>query len=343
MSKVIVERISDSTVDFCNTVTGKDKKKINYEALIRARHSPIRTVLFKIELFDVPYYVHTHLVRHNIGIVWNVFSQRPNKKRGAGPQDAPVNMIAILNAEAVLNISAKRLCHKADKETQRIWRSVIRELRNKDAILARNCVPECLVNDAGICPEMKQCKTPPNGVVHYTSLDQETEEYIKDLRKRNAVGYKEYGVSLTDAKDVKDSDVIEEIIDALIGITAYLGRDSVQDYITSSYLPVVFCSPIFTYSFLEEVIKNSRLDLAIGELAAPLIRLYYLHRDKEESLDKEPSYMIKKMRDRVDMGIAKYGCRIEEALSKEQLVKYIKDEVIDCLLYSKHMMNKKQL
>lgn len=60
------------------------------------------------------------------------------------------------NAQAIINISRKRLCHCASTETQVAWMQVIDEIRKVDPVLADKCVPECLYR--GFCPEfMNPC------------------------------------------------------------------------------------------------------------------------------------------------------------------------------------------
>jgi hypothetical protein len=79
--------------------------------------------------------------------------------RGGTQQEdryTPVKHRIFCNAEAILNISNKRLCYKASPET----RESILMLRDKmidiDPDLAYNMVPNCVWR-GGICPEPKPC------------------------------------------------------------------------------------------------------------------------------------------------------------------------------------------
>ena len=60
------------------------------------------------------------------------------------------------NAQAIINISRKRLCSCASKETREAWKQVVEAIRKVDPVLADKCVPECLYR--GFCPEfMNPC------------------------------------------------------------------------------------------------------------------------------------------------------------------------------------------
>lgn len=96
-------------------------------AILRARHSPIRELRFVFILEDVPYWVAMHLCRHHVGCHPYVRSQRDDRQRGEGEhdrgsarQDAPVDMIWSLNAEALMTVAEKRLCNLASPETRAV-------------------------------------------------------------------------------------------------------------------------------------------------------------------------------------------------------------------------------
>lgn len=59
------------------------------------------------------------------------------------------------NAQAFINISRKRLCSCASKETREAWQQVIEYLKTVDPVLASKCVPECVYR--GFCPEFDRC------------------------------------------------------------------------------------------------------------------------------------------------------------------------------------------
>jgi hypothetical protein len=125
--------------------------------MLKAMHSPLRGRIFIIEM-TVPYWVSVHFSRHKVGVDHFVQSQRTDRtgeERDKKPQDAPVRHAMLINAEAIINISRKRLCGKADIETQKAWNAVVKALREVDPVLAAFCVPECIFR--GYCPEFESC------------------------------------------------------------------------------------------------------------------------------------------------------------------------------------------
>lgn len=128
------------------------------KAILMAEHSPIRLLVLTIQLTDIPYWVSVHLTRHHIGIEHFVSTQRTDRTgidRNELPQDAPVNHRIIVNAQALINISRKRLCAQASPETKWVWSAVIDAVREAEPELADVCVPECVYR--GFCPEMHPC------------------------------------------------------------------------------------------------------------------------------------------------------------------------------------------
>lgn len=68
---------------------------------------------------------------------------------------APTDLFGIMNAEAIINMSRKRLCKKASKETREAWTEVLLELNKVDTELVKHCIPQCI--QCGYCPEPKGC------------------------------------------------------------------------------------------------------------------------------------------------------------------------------------------
>ena len=126
--------------------------------MYRCEHSPIRLREFKVVVENCPSWVATHFCRHHIGIEKFVSTQRTdrtNVNRDKEPQDAPVRLQMQINAQAFINISRKRLCSQASKETREIWNKILLELSDIDYPLYRSCVAECVYR--GHCPEYKPC------------------------------------------------------------------------------------------------------------------------------------------------------------------------------------------
>jgi thymidylate synthase ThyX len=130
------------------------KKKI-----IKSEHSPLRCLMFNIDLYDIPRYVSDHLVRH-VHTQPFVSTGRSDVLKENLPRDEQkmtdlYNTRLFLNAQEIINISKVRLCNKAEKTTREIWRQVIEELRKTEPELAAACVPSCIYR--GHCPEIKSC------------------------------------------------------------------------------------------------------------------------------------------------------------------------------------------
>lgn len=133
------------------------KKKI-----LLAEHSPIRLLEYDWSWVDIQQWITAHFVRHHEGCEKFVHSQRVDRnealkglKRGELPQGLLNDMDMTANAQAFINISRKRLCSCASKETREAWQAVIEKLKEKDPMLASVCVPECIYR--GFCPEIDRC------------------------------------------------------------------------------------------------------------------------------------------------------------------------------------------
>lgn len=126
--------------------------------ILLSEHSPIRQLIFKWKWVDLKYWVSVHFVRHKIGIEHFVSTQRTDRtgeNREIKAQSSPVSHECLANAQAIINISRKRLCHKASKESRQAWQAVLERIKEKEPILASICVPECVYR--GFCPEIKSC------------------------------------------------------------------------------------------------------------------------------------------------------------------------------------------
>ena len=124
-----------------------------YQMLL-AEHSPIRLLKINYTWKMIKYWVSVHLVRHNVGCVHFVRTQRSDKTnvpRDSKPQGATVSHRIHLNAQSCINISRKRLCSKASKETREAWIELLNEIGQQEPELSDTCVPECVYR--GFCPE----------------------------------------------------------------------------------------------------------------------------------------------------------------------------------------------
>lgn len=141
--------------------------------LLMAEHSPIRKLHYSWRWTDLPYWVSVHFVRHKIGIEHFVKTQRTDRTgvaRGQMPQAAPVNHECEADAQALINISRRRLCTCASPETRQAWQMVKDKVSEVEPQLARCMVRECVYR--GFCPEMFSC-----GYAKTEAFQKELEEY----------------------------------------------------------------------------------------------------------------------------------------------------------------------
>lgn len=128
--------------------------------MLLAEHSPIRLVEYDWRWEDIPQWVTAHLVRHHEGCEKFVHSQRDDRRDNPIPraelsQGSPNDMGMTANAQALINISRKRLCMRAAPETRRAWEQVKDEIEKIDPVMASKMVPECIYR--GFCPELQSC------------------------------------------------------------------------------------------------------------------------------------------------------------------------------------------
>jgi hypothetical protein len=74
------------------------------------------------------------------------------------PQSQLVTHECIANAQAIINISRKRLCAQASRETNKAWKLVLDAVKKELPELYNVCVPECIYR--GFCPELNSCGWP---------------------------------------------------------------------------------------------------------------------------------------------------------------------------------------
>lgn len=152
--------------------------------LLLAEHSPIRLLEFDWTWGEIQQWVTTHLVRHHEGCEKFVHTQRVDRNpeleglsRDELPQGLLNDMDMTANAQALINISRKRLCSCASKETREAWTQVKEAIREVDPIMADKMVPECIYR--GFCPEFIN----PCGYAN-------TKKYQDDLTNYRNTNYK---------------------------------------------------------------------------------------------------------------------------------------------------------
>lgn len=147
--------------------------------LLLSEHSPIRKLHIGWKWSDLKYWVSVHLVRHKYGIEHFVSTQRTDRtgiSRDEMPQNSLVNHECEANAQALINISRKRLCHCASLETRQAWQQVKSEIALVEPELASVMVKECVYRN-GLCPEMFTC-----GYNKTKLFEEELKEYTNIVR-----------------------------------------------------------------------------------------------------------------------------------------------------------------
>lgn len=171
--------VKDSTMNTIGKTTGAYPSSTWKKQLILSEHSPIRRIKFYWRWADLKYWVSVHFVRHKHGVEHWVTTQRTDRTgidRNDIPQGALVNHACEANAQALINISRKRLCSCASPETRAAWQKVKDEVAKCEPELASCMVRECIYR--GFCPEMFGC-----GYDKTEAFKKELEEYRNTAAK----------------------------------------------------------------------------------------------------------------------------------------------------------------
>lgn len=153
----------NEVLNACRTTVGKERtsnqpKDSWKKKILLAEHSPIRKLQISVKCYDVKSWVATHFVRHHVGVEKYVQTQRTDRTgidRDELPQSALVTLELDMNAQAIINISRKRLCNQASSETRELWNLILEEVKKEIPELYEVCVPECVYR--GFCPELYSC------------------------------------------------------------------------------------------------------------------------------------------------------------------------------------------
>jgi len=126
--------------------------------ILRAEHSPIRSLIFNFKITNLKSWIATHFARHHVGIEKWIRTQRSDRTgvdRDELPQGAKVEMDYEANTQALINISRKRLCNQAHPETRAVMEDIKKEVEKVDPFVAEVMVKDCVYR--GYCPEMNPC------------------------------------------------------------------------------------------------------------------------------------------------------------------------------------------
>lgn len=127
-----------------------------FKDLIMAEHSPIRSAILRIYLYDIPDRASVHLVRH-VHSLHYVKTNRPDitgQVRGS-----TTNHMIDVNMEALRAMARKRLCQKASEETRSVMQLIVDTLMESEdeyiQMVAGRLVPSCVYR--GGCHEINGC------------------------------------------------------------------------------------------------------------------------------------------------------------------------------------------
>ena len=171
--------VKDSTLNTIGKTKGSYPTSEWKRKLILSEHSPIRRIKIYWRWLGIKYFCSMHFTRHKIGVEHWISTQRSDRtgiNRDNLPQDAEVNHCVEANAQALINISRKRLCNCASKETREAWQEVKDKVAEVEPELASCMVRECIYR--GFCPEMFPC-----GYSKTKAFEKELKEYRREKGK----------------------------------------------------------------------------------------------------------------------------------------------------------------
>lgn len=142
----------------CEATMHGAESNITVAKLARCEHSPLRALMYLVEMTDIPTFVSVHLVRHKHGVEHFVKSMRSDNPavQAVADRNTPVNHTMLINAQALINMARKRLCNKAHLDTFRLMLEIRMKLREVEPELVDYLVPDCVYR-GGVCWELKGC------------------------------------------------------------------------------------------------------------------------------------------------------------------------------------------
>ena len=168
----------------CMTTISKQAKQMPGKEwrrkLLICEHSPIRRSEISWKWENIPYAISTHFARHHEGCEKFVGTERTDRTgidREERSQMNPVPMEMDANIQALINISAKRLCTCADPTTRKYWEAVLEAVKEYDEDIYFACVPQC-VRCGGCVEPFGECN-------YYNSIfkDISLEDQINVMRR----------------------------------------------------------------------------------------------------------------------------------------------------------------
>lgn len=154
--KIEVEQITGIELarEACSFTIGKESG-VSLENLAKCEHSPLRTQMFCVRMYEIPTYVSIHFVRHKIGVEHFVKSNRPD--RGGDEithRNSPVNHLMFCNAHSLIHMARRRLCFQASSGTREVMQRI--KIASPQWLYPY-LVKECTYR-GGMCHELRQCE-----------------------------------------------------------------------------------------------------------------------------------------------------------------------------------------
>ena len=148
------QEIKNSAMFTMGKDTGKYPTSEWKKRILLAEHSPIRDGYFILNCYEIPSFVIGHIVRHFNGIEKYVRSLRSDRAEytEVPNRNTLQNVRLRINFQAFINISRKRLCSCASKETREFWQLLLDTIKSYEPELYSVCVRECIYR--GFCSEM---------------------------------------------------------------------------------------------------------------------------------------------------------------------------------------------
>lgn len=187
--EIQIEKLTDERImrEACE-MTFLGKSKMSLKKMYTCEHSPCRTQVFWVRLYDIPLFCSTQLLRHHVGS--QPFQLTCRKDRNGGNNhfqekigqvidlinhghdtDAiailnwlednadrytKVNLGLFLNAQSLIDMAKERLCSDASAETREIFKAIKDKIAEVDSDLAMFLVRKCVYR-GGICNSLKTC------------------------------------------------------------------------------------------------------------------------------------------------------------------------------------------
>ncbi len=170
--------IKNATMTTIHKESGKMPDNKWKKKLLIAEHSPIRKLKISWRWEELISWVSVHFVRHKIGIEHWIRTQRTDRTgidRNDLSQGNLIEHECEANAQAIINISRKRLCMQASHETREAWKAFLETIKDKEPELYNCCVKECVYR--GFCPEFHTC-----GYSTSNDYKRRVEEYRSGIR-----------------------------------------------------------------------------------------------------------------------------------------------------------------